>query len=123
MALGALKEGMLAMKLKHPCILSCETAFLGGETDDQEQIVCLVTRLCEGGDMDKVVHDVCNGVLHLTCFERVPPLILLSSMSFFPDSFLIHTLFSSMASSAMRRHDACWPLCNSSPSTASSTVM
>jgi len=41
----AIAEATTQIRLQHPSILSCERVFLGGETDDGDQLVCLVTPL------------------------------------------------------------------------------
>jgi len=52
---AAVAEATTQIRLRHPCILACEGVFLGGETDDGDQLVCLVTRLCDAGDLDHAV--------------------------------------------------------------------
>jgi len=55
---AAVAEATTQIRLRHPCILACEGVFLGGENDDGDQLVCLVTRLCDAGDLDHVADTV-----------------------------------------------------------------
>jgi len=68
---AAVAEATTQVSLKHPCILACEGVFLGGETDDGDQLVCLVTHLCDAGDLDHVVATVLGPARLLACaFDR-----------------------------------------------------
>jgi len=57
-ATSAIAKATTQISLQHPCILTCECVFQGGKTDDGCQLVCLVTRLCDAGDLDHVVSTV-----------------------------------------------------------------
>jgi len=64
---AAVDEATTQIRLRHPCILTCEGVFLGGETNDGDQLVYLVTHLCDAGDLDHVVATVRLGACALAC--------------------------------------------------------
>jgi len=64
---AAVAEATTLIRLRHPCILACEGVFLGGETDDGDQLVYLITRLCDAGDLDHAVATVRLDARLLAC--------------------------------------------------------